>query len=164
MTWNGIDLSGILGILATIVTGLLGWLATGIKQRQAAQTAQDKATTALLKLAAIASSLLSKGWTSLSPVLQQAFADGKFDDSDRAKVEEAVRLLLKDATDEDTLKEIGDALGLPLAGLIAKLAASMIEKWTQAHDPAITTTSKLTFPVATSGLSEEEAKSAYAGG
>jgi len=162
MTIGGatIDLGPILGLLATIITGLLGWLATGIKSRQAAQTAQDKATTALLKLAAIAASLLSKGWGQLSPVLQQAFADGSFSDADRAAVEAAVQKLLKDVTDEATLAEIGSALGLPLPGIIAKIAASLIERWTQAHDPVITTVSANTFPVAGASVPD----SAYQGG
>jgi hypothetical protein len=148
MSINGtsIDLSPLLSILATIVTALLGWVAVIVKNRQAAATNESKAIAAGLKLAAICAALLQKAWGALSPDLQAAFADGKFDNTERAALEIKLQGLLKEVTDEATLAEIGSALGLPLSGVIAKIASYLIGKWTEAHDPAIVTTSANTFP------------------
>ena len=99
-----------------------------------------------LKLAAIGASLLQKGWDHIGPEVQTALADGTISAEERAAIEASVKELLADATDEATLKEIGDALGLPLAGVVAKVASWLIGKWTQAHDPTITTVSANQFP------------------
>lgn len=132
--------------LIPVVTGLLTWLTASITRKNAALTKESKAVAAGLKLAATVGSLLQKGWTHIGPEVQTALADGKIDDAERAIIEESVRELLADATDEATLKEIGEALGLPLAGIIAKIASSLIAKWTEAHDPAVVTASANTFP------------------
>ena len=144
---SSMNWSPILGLLVTLVTGLLTWLANSIKNHNAAATEASKAQTAALKLAAIGTALLQKAWGSLSPVLQQSLADGKLTGEERAALEVQVQALLKEVTDEDTLKEIGEALGLPLAGIIAKLASYLIGVWTEAHDTAVPTSSAKTFPI-----------------
>jgi hypothetical protein len=146
---SSIDWSPILGLLVTLVGGLLTYLANSIKNRNAAATAQSKAEAAALKLAAIGASLLQKAWNDLGPKIQAALVDGSMTADERASIEDSVKAMLKDVTDEATLKEIGDALGLPLPGIIAKIAASLIATWTQAHDPLVTSQSKLTYPVST---------------
>ena len=147
MTWNGIDLTQILALLATVVTGLLGWLANSIKKKQEASAAQSKAETALLKLAAIAAGMAGRAWSNLSPVVQKAMADGKLDAPERAEIEAKVQELLKDFASADDLKLIADALGIPLPGLVAKIAAMLIEKFAFAHDPTTPNQSRLAFPV-----------------
>lgn len=149
---SNMDWSPVLALLGTIITGLLGWLAKWIAAKNKADEAKSKAESALFKLAAIGSSLLQKGWTTIGPDLQAALADGKITAEERALIEVKVAALLKDATDADTLKEIADALGLPLAGVVAKIAATLIETWTRAHDPAVPAESKLTYPVQDSPL------------
>ena len=148
MTWNGIDLTSILGLLATIVTGLLGWLANSIKKKQEASAAQSKAEVALLKLAAIATGMAGRAWDTLAPEVQKALADGKMTSDERAVIEAKVQELLKDFASADDLKAIADALGIPLPGLVAKIAAMLIEKFAFAHDPTTPTQSRLAFPVA----------------
>jgi len=135
--------------IVPVVTGLLAWVANSIAKRNSAAAAESKALTAGLKLAAIGAALLQKGWTHIGPEVQTALADGKIDESERATIEASIRELLKDVTDEATLKEISDALGLPLPGVIAKIASYLIEKWTQAHDPVVVTASANTYPTPT---------------
>ena len=148
MTWNGIDLSGLLGTLASILTALLGWVAISIKKKQEASAQQSKAETALLKLAAIATSMAGKAWDTLSPDIQAALADGKMTAEERAHIEAHIGELLKDFASSDDLKLIAEALGIPLPGLVAKIAAMLIEKFAFAHDPSTPSQSKLAFPVA----------------
>lgn len=147
MTWNGVDLSGLLGTLASILTALLGWVAVSIKKKQAAAAEQSKAETSLLKLAAIAAGLAGKAWDTLSPDIQAALADGKMTPEERLHIEAHVGDLLKEFADGDELKQIAEALGLPLPGLVAKIAAMLIEKFAFAHDPTTPAQSKLEFPV-----------------
>jgi hypothetical protein len=139
-------LVSMLPYLVPVITGLLTWLTASIAKKNAAAAQESKAIMAGLKLAAIVGALLQKGWAHIGPEVQTALADGKIDDAERAAIEASVQELLKDATDEATLKEISEALGLPLAGIIAKIASSLIAKWTEAHDPAVATTSANTFP------------------
>lgn len=141
-------LTNLMPVLGTLITAGLAYLLTIIKARQSAATAQSKAEAATLKLAAIGTALLQKAWTDIGPKVQAALADGKLDDAERAAIEASVQALLKDVTDDATLAEIAGALGLPLPGIIAKLAATLIDVWTKSHDPAVTTNSKLAFPVA----------------
>ena len=148
MTWNGIDMTQVLSLLGSIVVMLLGWLATSIKKKQDAGTAQSKAETATLKLAAIGAALLQKAWNDLGPKIQAALADGTMSTEERLAIEASVQSLLSEVTDDATLKSIAEALGLPLPGVIAKIAATLIDIWTKSHDPAVTTQSKLAFPVA----------------
>ena len=143
-------LSNLMPVLGTLITAGLGYLITVIKARQQAATAADKAALAGLQLAAIGTALLQKAWAKLGPDIQTALADGTFSAEERAGIEARVRELLKEVTDDDTLKSIGDALGLPMAGVIAKIVSYLIGKWTEAHDAAVVTSSAKTFPVASS--------------
>lgn len=149
MTWNGIDLSGILGTIVSVVGALLGWLLMVIRKRQEASAAQTKAETALLKLGEIAAMLAGKAWAELSPKVQAALAnDGKIDPAERAEIEAIIAKLVVEFTEADSLKEIASALGLPLPGVIARIAAYIIDMVTKAHDPDIVTSmAPSAFPV-----------------
>lgn len=139
-------LAALIPYLMPVITGLLAWAATAIAKASAASAAEKKAVLAGLKVGAIATSLLQKGWEHIGPEVQAALADGKIDSAERAIIETSVKELLADATDAATLEEIGKALGLPLAGVVAKIAAFLIEKWAAAHDPNVPTASSLAYP------------------
>lgn len=149
MTWNGIDLSGILGTVVSVVGALLGWLLMVIRKKQEASAAQTKAETAILKLSEIAAMLAGKAWAELSPKVQAAFAnDGKIDPTERAEIETVIAKLVEEFTDAASLKEIASALGLPMPGIIARIAAYIIDMVTKAHDPEILNSmSPSAFPV-----------------
>ena len=144
---TGMDWTPILGVLATLIGGLLTWLANSIKKKNEAATAQSNAETALLKLAAIATGMAGRAWASLSPVIQASMADGKLEASERAVIEAKVQELLKDFASADDLALIASALGIPLPGLVAKIAAMLIEKFAFAHDATTPQQSRLAFPV-----------------
>lgn len=148
MTYNGIDLSGLLTPLLGIITALLGWALNSLRRKQEAQTQQSKAETALLKLGVIAMGMAGRAWDTLSPKIQLALADGKMSAEERAEIEKAVQELLKDFASADDLANIASALGLPLPGIISKIAAMVIEKFAFAHDATNPTASALSFPVA----------------
>lgn len=147
MTWNGIDLSSILAGLASLVTILIGWAVSSLRKKADADTVKSKAETALLKIAAIAASMAQRAWTTLSPKVQLALADGKMSVEERAEIEAAVQVLLKDFTSDDDLKALAEALGLPLPGVIAKITSLIISSFAFAHDPTNPTQSRLAFPV-----------------
>ena len=150
MTWNGIDLSGVLGVLASLITAALTWALTAIRKRQAADAEASKTQTAILKVGEIVATLAGKAWAELSPKVQLALAnDGKIDPTERAEIEAIVAKLVEEFTDSATLKEVATALGLPLPGLIARIAAGIIDLVTKAHDPDILTSmAPAAFPVA----------------
>jgi uncharacterized membrane protein YebE (DUF533 family) len=149
MTWNGIDLTGILGALASIVTALLGWALVSIRKHQEAQANASKTQIAILKLGEIVTTLAGKAWSRLSPKIQEALAnDGKIDAAERAVIEAIVSELVMEFTDTESLTEIAKALGLPLPGIIARIAAGIIDLVTKAHDPGIAASmSPAAFPV-----------------
>ena len=157
MTWNGIDLSGILGAVASIVTALLGWVLVSIRRKQEASAAQTKAETALLRLAEVIVTLAGKAWGELSPRVQAALAnDGKIDAAERAEIEIIVAKLVTEFTDSKVLGDIASALGLPMPGLIARIAAGIIDMVTKAHDPGITNSmAPAAFPVGAVGDASE---------
>lgn len=155
MTWNGVDMTSIITALAGIITALLGWAANSIRKRQEADAANTRAQTALLKLGAIAIAMAGRAWDKLSPAIQQAMADGKITAEERGAIEAEVQALLKDFTSSDDLAQIASALGIPLPGLVAKIAAMLIEKFAFAHDPGNVTVSAKAFPV-TSGLPADD--------
>ena len=148
MTWNGIDLTSILTALAGIVTALLGRAANSIRKRQEAQAEASKAEKALIQLGVIAVGMAGRAWDKLSPEIQKAFADGKMSPEERAGIEALVGELLKDFASSDDLESIAKTLGLPLPGIIAKIAAMLIERFAFAHDPANPGVSRLAYPVA----------------
>ena len=150
MTWNGIDLSGILSIVVTIITGLLGWAATSLKKKADADAAASKAATAVVKLGQIGLAMATDAWQTLAPAIQARLADGSFSADDRKDVEGMVAQLLSKYTSSDELTKITSALGLPLPGIIAQIAAFIIDRVTKAHDPDLLTgtASPMAFPVA----------------
>lgn len=143
-----IDLSGLIGVLVSIVTALLGWLAVKVKGAAQASTDKSKTEQAGLKVAALVTAMAGKAWDTLAPKLQAALADGTISPEERSAIEAQVKLLVADFTSEDDLKALADALGLPLPGLIAKIASMLIGIFTSAHDPAINTVSAKAYPVA----------------
>lgn len=144
----GIDMSTLISTLGSVVLALLGWLANSIRKKSEADSKKTRAETALLKLAAIATGMAVRAWNALSPVAQAAFAnDGKWDDVERKQFEDKVQEILKDFASADDLKEICEALGIPLAGIVSKIAAMLIEKFAFAHDPEILSQSPLAFRV-----------------
>lgn len=149
MTWNGIDLTGLLGTLASVITALLGWVLVSIRKRQEAQANASKAEIALLKLGEIITTVAGKAWNRLSPKVQEALAnDGRIDAAERAVIEAIVSELVVELTDTDSLTDIAKALGLPMPGLIARIAAGIIDLVTKAHDPGITNSmAPAAFPV-----------------
>lgn len=159
MTWNGVDLSGVLGALASIVSALLGWALVAIRKRQEAAASASKAELALLKLGEIVTTVAGKAWSELSPKVQAALAnDGKIDAAERAEIEKVVAKLVEELTDSASLKQIAEALGLPMPGLIARIAAGIIDMVTKAHDPDIVhSAAPAAFPV------YEENSSGYGG-
>ena len=150
MNFKGIDLSPLLTIVVSLVTGLFGWLATSLRKKAEADTAASKATTALLKLGEIALAMATDAWQTLAPAVQARLADGTFSAQDRAEIEAMVGTLIGKYTSSDELAKITSALGLPLPGIIAKIAAFIIDRVTRAHDPEILDSqSPLAFPVST---------------
>jgi len=137
-------LSIILQVLASIASVVVPAL---LAKWQASQSKNADASTALMKLGAIALGMAGRAWDKLAPQVQAALADGTISTEERASIEATVKDLLKDFTSEDDLKAIGEALGLPLAGIIAKLASMLIEKYAIAHDPGNLKVSALAYPV-----------------
>ena len=149
MTFKGIDLSPLLQVLSSLVLALIGWATASIQKKQAADAAKTKAETALLKLAAIGAAMVTDAWQTLAPAVQARVADGNFSAQDRAEIEAMVKGLLDKYTSSEEIQKITEALGLPLAGIIAKIAAYIIDKVTAAHDPDLPdTASPAAFPVA----------------
>jgi hypothetical protein len=135
--------------LGTILTALLALVLNAIRKKQEADANASKSQIALLKLGEIVATLAGKAWNELSPKIQAALAnDGKIDAAERAEIEVVVASLVKDFTDAASLTEIAKALGLPLPGLIARIAAGIIDIVTKAHDPDIKdSASPAAFPV-----------------
>jgi len=134
----------ILKVLGAVASIVVPWL---LSKWQTSQSANANANTALVKLGAIALGMAGRAWDKLAPQVQAALADGTISADERAAIEASVKELLKDFTSEDDLKAIGEALGLPLAGIIAKIASMLIEKFAIAHDPTNPAVSALAYPV-----------------
>jgi len=132
-------LPSILTALGGLVVAGLGYLTTIVQKKM-------KADSAWTKLANIGISLAGKAWDHLGPVVQQALADGKITAEERAAIEKVVQDLVEEDTSKGALEEIAKAVGLPFAGIIARLAADFIDTWTAAHDPANTSVSRLAYP------------------
>jgi uncharacterized membrane protein YebE (DUF533 family) len=154
------DISVFLPALGSILTALLGFVAVWLKRKAEAQVNQSKAEKALIQLGVIATGMAGRAWDALSPSIQAAFADGKMTAEERKQIEAKVQELLKDFASADDLANIASALGLPLPGLVAKIAAMLIEKFAFAHDPATPQGSNLAFPVAEKDYNGPE----YSGG
>jgi hypothetical protein len=148
---SSIDLTAILKIAAGLVVGVLGWVATKAQQAKARAEAENanaaRFALALARLGVIGSAMLGRAWDKLSPVLQNSLADGKLTAIERLEIEKMVGELVKDFTSADDLEDIAEALNLPLAGVIAKIASFLIERFAAAHDPDILAVSSGAYPV-----------------
>lgn len=142
-----LDWTPILSTLGSLVVAGLGWLLTIIRKKAEAEGQKTKAETALLKLGELGLALAGKAWTRIGPKLQAALADGKLTAEERAAIEAEVEALAKELVGEETLAQLGEALGLPLAGVVAKLAAFLIERYAFAHDATTPAVSRLAYPV-----------------
>lgn len=149
MTYKGFDLTPLLGGLITILSSVLAWVALKVKGAAESAKEQNNAQAALLRVGVIATTLLGKAWDKLGPQIQAAIADGKVTDEERAALEAAAKDLALGLVGEDELSALASALGLPLPGLIAKLASMMLDTFTKAHDASTPAVSKLAFPVST---------------
>jgi hypothetical protein len=148
MTFKGIDLTPLLGGLLSIISALIGWALLKVKNAAQAAETTSKTQATMLKLAALVTAMLGRAWDRLSPTIQAAIADGEVTAEERAQLEAEVRLLVSEFATQDDLKAMATILGLPLPGLIAKIASMMLDTFTKAHDPANSTVSSLAFPVA----------------
>lgn len=150
-TYRGIDLTPIIGAVISGIGLALTWL---IHKMQASRAAADAAAAttssaqfALIRVGELGVLMLGRTWDALSPKMQVMLADGKITAEERAEIEAILRDLLDEFTSEDELEKLARALGLPLAGVIAKIASFVIEKFTAAHDPTIPTVSANAYPV-----------------
>jgi hypothetical protein len=121
----------------SLVTALFGWLALALKRKAEAETAASKAQTAMLKLGEIGLAMATDAWQTLAPAVQARVADGEFSVEDRKAIEAIVASLVDKYTSSGELQKIAEALGLPVPGIIAKIAAFIIDRVTAAHDPDI---------------------------
>jgi hypothetical protein len=83
--------------------------------------------------------MATDAWQTLASAVQVRVADGTFSAQDRAEIEAIVGQLLTKYTSSEELTKITEALGLPLPGIIAKIAAYIIDRVTTAHDPDLVT-------------------------
>jgi hypothetical protein len=141
---SSFDLSPIIAGIVALVGAALTWLSNRVKN---AQVAAANTASAELKVAALVTSIAGKAWDTLSPELQKILADGKVTAEERAELEAVALKLARDASSQDNLAELASALGLPLPGLIAKIASMLLDVFTKAHDPTTTSVSALAFPV-----------------
>lgn len=148
MTWNGVDLTPLLGGLLSIISALIGWALLKVKNAAAAAEQTNKTQATLLKLASLVTAMTGRAWDRLAPKVQAIIADGQVTAEERVALEAEVRLLVAEFATEDDLKQMATILGLPLPGLIAKIATMMLDTFTKAHDPNNQTVSALAFPVA----------------
>ena len=147
MTYQGIDLTPLIGVVFSILSALGGWVLLKIKNAQAAAEQTNKTQATLLKLAALVTTMLGRAWDRLSPQVQAAIADGKITAEERAALEKEIGSLALEFVSQDDLTAMATILGLPFPGLIAKLASMVLDTFTKAHDPSNPTVSALAFPV-----------------
>lgn len=151
-TFHGFDLTPILGAVISLafagITYLVNRIRKSTEQANLAAVAAGKTASAQIKLAELGASLLGKAWDGLSPMAQRILADGKVTAEERQELEAYAMRLLREATSEAELRELADALGLPLSGIAAKVASFFLGKWTASHDPTVTTESARQFPIA----------------
>lgn len=148
MTYKGIDLTPLITLAISLLSTLLGWAGLKVGRAADAAKAEKTAQAALLRIGVLATTILGRAWDTLAPQVQAAIADGKVTAEERAALERAVRSLVGQFVGEDELEQLARAIGLPLPGLIAKLASMVLDQFTKAHDPDVPTESALAFPVA----------------
>jgi hypothetical protein len=147
-TFKGFDLTPLIAGAITIVGALFAWLARKIAAAQTASAEKSRAELAALQLGAIGLAMVGDLWTELSAEFQRRVADGKIDAEDREAFRRLVAAKIEKYTSAEQLKVIAEALGLPLPGIIAKVAEYVIDRLTKAHDGAIVEVSAKAYPVA----------------
>jgi hypothetical protein len=102
--------------------------------------------------------MAGRAWDRLSPQIQVALSDGTISPAERLEIEATVKALVAEFTSSDDLAALASALGLPLPGLIAKIASMLIGMFTSAHDVTNTATSSLQYPLKVDAQTAEEAE------
>lgn len=146
-TFKGFDLTPLIAGLVAVVGGLLAWVGRRISSAQQASAELSRAETAGLRLAAIGLAMVGDLWDEMSREFQVRIADGKIDADDREAFRRLVAGKIETYTSADELKKIAEALGLPLPGIIARVAEYVIDRLTKAHDPVVLEVSDLAYPV-----------------
>lgn len=146
-TFRGFDLTPILSGLVLVIGAAFAWVSKKIAAANTATAANAGASTALLKLGNIGFSMAGDLWSQFSVEFQKRIADGKIDADDREYFRLMVKQNIEKYTSAEELKKIADALGLPLPGIIARVAEYIIDRLTKAHDPVIEEVSDLAYPV-----------------
>lgn len=146
-TIRGFDLTPIIAGLIAVIGAVFAWLSRRIAVSQEAAAERSRAETAGLRLAAIGLAMVGDLWNELSREFQLRIADGKIDADDREAFRQLVASKIETYTSAEELKKIAEALGLPLPGIIARVAEYVIDRLTRAHDPSITDVSAKAYPV-----------------
>jgi hypothetical protein len=150
-TFRGFDLTPLIGALLLLVSGVITWVGKRISAAQAASAETSRAEKAALQLAEVATMLADRAWVTLAPTVQTIIADGNVTAEERAQLESVLRRILDDSTQtlvsKETLEGIASALGLPFAGLVARLASSILGIFVKAHTPENREVEAGQFPV-----------------
>jgi hypothetical protein len=142
MTFQGFDLTPLLSGLIIVIGALL----TRVAGKLAAAKEQDAAWA---KLANVGLAIAGDVWTAMSADLQAAIADGKITSAERDALKRAAMEQVARFTSSDELAKIATALGLPLPTVIGWVGEYLIDRFTKAHDPVVTTVSAGAYPVTT---------------
>ena len=141
MTFKGIDLTPLLSGLVLVV----GYLLQRVTAKMAAAKEQDAAWT---KLGNLGLAIAGDVWNQMSAEFQAAIADGKITDAERAALKQVAMAQVSKYTTSDELAKIATTLGLPLPTVIGWVGEWLIDRFTKAHDPAVTSVSAAAYPVA----------------
>jgi hypothetical protein len=145
--WNGIPLGPVLALLATIVTGILGYLSRKIAAANDAARNQATVQAAMVRLGAIAFAMAGDLWDELSREFQARVADGTFDADDRAAFKALIQRKIEHYTTKEELEKLAVAARLPMPGILAWVAEWVIDRLSKAHDPNVTEVAAGAFPV-----------------
>jgi hypothetical protein len=146
-TYKGFDLTPLIAGVITLLGGLLAWVSRKVAAAQTASAEKSRGELALLRVAAIAMAMAGDLWNELAREFQVRVADGSIGPGDREAFRQIVAAKIEEYTSADELAKLAAALGLPLPGLIAKVAEFIIDRVTKAHDVTIQDVSAKAFPV-----------------
>lgn len=141
MTFKGIDLTPILSGLVLAI----GYLLQRVTAKMAAAKEQDAAWT---KLANLGLAIAGDTWNAMSAEFQKAIADGKITSEERAALKVIALAQVEKYTSKDELENLARTLGLPLPAIIGWVGEYLIDRFTKAHDPAVSSASAGAYPVA----------------
>jgi hypothetical protein len=127
MTFKGIDLTQIIGIVISIIGALL-------VKAQAKIAASSAKSAAWAQLANIGLSMVRDLWDDLSREFQARVADGVIDAADKEEFRRIVSEKVEQYTSRAELSKIASTIGLPMPGLIAWLAEFLIDRLVKAFD------------------------------